>query len=262
MEVVIKPDAAAVAAYVADAIVKVIAAQPSAVLGLATGSSPLGVYAELVRRHRAGLISFRRVQAFLLDEYIGLPADHPESYRAFIDTHFAGQVDLDAANVHVPGAGAVGAAIADACMAYEADIRAAGGVDLQLLGIGADGHLGFNEPTSSLASRTRVKTLTEQTREDNARFFAGIDEVPRHVVTQGIGTILEARHLVLIATGDGKAEPIARAVEGPLTSMCPASAIQLHQTATVVIDEAAAAQLTLADYYRTTFANKPAWQRP
>jgi glucosamine-6-phosphate deaminase len=262
MEVVILADADAVAAYVAGAIVNVVESRPMPVLGLATGSSPLGVYAELVRRHRSGMVSFRDVRAFLLDEYIGLPAGHPESYRAFIDTHFAGLVDVDAANVHVPGAGALGAEIAQACVAYEADIRAAGGVDLQVLGIGADGHLGFNEPTSSLASRTRVKTLTEQTRRDNARFFAGIDDVPRHVVTQGIGTILDARHLVLIATGVAKAEPIARAVEGPLTSMCPASAIQLHPTATVVIDEAAAAHLTLADYYRTTFANKPAWQSP
>jgi len=262
MEVVIKPDAEAVAAYVADAIVNVVSTRPAPVLGLATGSSPLGVYAELVRRHHAGIVSFRHARAFLLDEYIGLPTGHPESYRAFIDAHFAGLVDIEAANVHVPGAGAAGAAIADACDAYEDDIRAAGGVDLQLLGIGADGHLGFNEPTSSLASRTRVKTLTEQTRRDNARFFASIDEVPRHVVTQGIGTILDARHLVLIATGSAKAEPIARAVEGALTAMCPASAIQLHRTATVVIDEAAAARLTLADYYRTTFANKPGWQMP
>ena len=262
MEVVIKPDEAAVAAYVADAIVNVVASRPSPVLGLATGSSPLGVYAELVRRHAAGVVSFREARAFLLDEYIGLPEGHPESYRAFIETHFAGLVDIAAANVHVPGAGAVGAEIAAACAAYEADISAAGGVDLQLLGIGADGHLGFNEPTSSLSSRTRVKTLTERTRHDNARFFASIDEVPRHVITQGIGTILDARHLVLIATGDAKAEPIARAVEGPLTSMCPASAIQLHRTATVVIDEAAAARLTLSDYYRTTFANKPSWQTP
>jgi len=262
MEVVIKPDAEAVAAHVADAIVNVISTRSSPVLGLATGSSPLGVYAELVRRHRAGTVSFRHAHAFLLDEYIGLPPGHPESYRVFIDSHFAGLVDIDAANVHVPGVGADGPAIVDACAEYEADMRTRGGVDLQLLGIGADGHLGFNEPTSSLSSRTRVKTLTEQTRRDNARFFAGIEDVPRHVVTQGIGTILDARHLVLIATGSAKAEPIARAVEGPLTSMCPASAIQLHPWATVVIDEAAAADLTLADYYRMTFANKPAWQTP
>ena len=191
---------------------------------------------------------FRRATAFLLDEYIGLPPEHPESYRASSPRNFTGLIDIDPANVHVPDGTAVD--VEAACAGYETMIRAAGGIDLQLLGIGADGHLGFNEPTSSLASRTRVKTLTEQTRKDNNRFFADLDEVPRHVVTQGIGTILDARHLVLIAIGAGKAEPIARAVEGPVASMCPASAIQLHPRATVVVDEAAAAQLTLADYYR------------
>ena len=258
MEVVILPDADAVAMVVADSIDRLVAAKPEAVLGLATGSSPLGVYGELVRRHRAGTLSFSRSTAFLLDEYIGLPPDHPESYRAFITRNLTGLIDIDPANVHVPDGSAVD--IEAACTGYETAIRAAGGIDLQLLGIGVDGHLGFNEPTSSLASRTRVKTLTEQTRNDNNRFFGDLDEVPRHVVTQGIGTILEARHLVLIATGAGKAEPIARAVEGPLASICPASAIQLHPHATVVVDKAAAARLTLADYYRSTFADKPPWQ--
>lgn len=258
MEVVIQPDAAAVANVVADAIDRLVSSKPDAVLGLATGSSPLGVYGELVRRYRAGTVDFERVTAFLLDEYIGLPPGHPESYRTFIERHFSGLVDIDPNNVHVPDGAAPD--IDAACADYESKIRAAGGVDLQLLGIGADGHLGFNEPTSSLASRTRVKTLTEQTRADNNRFFGDLDEVPRHVLTQGIATILDARHLVLIAIGAGKAEPIARAVEGPVASMCPASAIQLHPHATVVIDEAAAEQLTLTDYYRATFANKPPWQ--
>ncbi len=167
-------------------------------------------------------------------------------------------VDIDRPNVHVPDGAA--SDIEAACADYEAQIREAGGVDLQLLGIGENGHLGFNEPTSSLASRTRVKTLTEQTRNDNRRFFGDIDEVPRHVLTQGIGTILDARHLVLIATGRGKAEPIARAVEGPVASVCPASAIQLHPRATVVVDEDAASRLMLDDYYRATFAAKPPWQ--
>ncbi len=258
MEVVIRRDPGAVATFVADAIDRLVSSKPNAVLGLATGSSPLGVYSELVRRHRAGTLAFGRATAFLLDEYIGLPPGHPESYRAFIERHFSGLIDIDPANVHVPDGAAsdVGAA----CAYYEAQIRTAGGVDLQLLGIGVDGHLGFNEPTSSLASRTRVKTLTEQTRNDNNRFFGEIGDVPRHVVTQGIGTILEARHLVLIALGADKAEPIARAVEGPLASMCPASAIQLHPHATVVVDEAAAERLTLTAYYRATFAAKPPWQ--
>ena len=179
MEVVIQPDANAVANVVADAIERLVTSKPDAVLGLATGSSPLGVYSELVRRYNAGALSFERVTAFLLDEYIGLPPGHPESYRAFIERHFSGLVDIDPANVHVPDGAA--ADIDAACAEYESMIRAAGGVDLQLLGIGADGHLGFNEPTSSLASRTRVKTLTEQTRRDNNRFFGALDEVPRHV---------------------------------------------------------------------------------
>jgi glucosamine-6-phosphate deaminase len=258
VEVVIQSDADAVAAFVANTIERLVSTKPDAVLGLATGSSPLGVYAELVRRHGTGTLSFARATAFLLDEYIGLPSGHPESYRTFITRNFTGQIDIDPSNVHVPDGAA--ADLDAACADYEARIHSAGGVDLQLLGIGGDGHLGFNEPTSSLASRTRVKTLTEQTRRDNHRFFGDLEEVPRHVVTQGIGTILDARHLVLIAIGAGKAEPIARAVEGPVASMCPASAIQLHPHATVVVDEAAAARLTLVDYYRATFANKPPWQ--
>lgn len=260
MEVVIREDVGAVATFVADIIDRLVSSRPTAVLGLATGSSPLGTYGELVRRHRAATLTFRQTTAFLLDEYIGLQPGHPASYRTFIEQNFSGLVDIDPTSVHVPDGAAND--IDAACADYEAQIRAAGGVDLQLLGIGTDGHVGFNEPTSSLASRTRVKTLTEETRADNARFFGSIDDVPHHVVTQGIGTILDARHLVLIALGTAKAEPIARAVEGPVASMCPASAIQLHPHATVVIDEAAAAQLTLVDYYRATFAAKPTWQFP
>jgi glucosamine-6-phosphate deaminase len=259
MEVVIRPDAAAVDTFGADIFERMIVAKPDAVLGLATGSSPLGVYHELIRRCRASKLSFKGTTAFLLDEYIGLPSGHPASYRVFIEQYFTGLVDIDPSRVNVPDGAADD--IAAACEEYERLIRGAGGVDLQLLGIGADGHVGFNEPTSSLASRTRVKTLTAQTRSDNARFFDHPDEVPHHVVTQGIGTILDARHLLLIAVGAGKADAIARAVEGPLTSMCPASAIQLHPYVTVVVDEAAASQLTLADYYRDTFARKPGWQR-
>ena len=260
MEVVIRDDADAVATFVADMIDRLVSTRPTAVLGLATGSSPLGAYGELVRRHRAGTLNFRQATAFLLDEYIGLRPGHAASYRTFIEQNFTGLVDIDPASVHVPDGAADDIEVA--CADYEAKIRAAGGVDLQILGIGTDGHVGFNEPTSSLASRTRVKTLTEETRAGNARFFGSIDDVPHHVVTQGIGTILDARHLLLIALGTAKAEPIARAVEGPVTSMCPASALQLHPHATVVVDEAAAAQLTLADYYRATFAAKPPWQYP
>jgi glucosamine-6-phosphate deaminase len=258
MEIVIVPSAADIGRLVADAVGALLRRRPDAVLGVATGSSPLPVYAALVERVRSGQLSFGRASAFLLDEYVGLAAGHPQSYRAFIETHLSSLVDFPPDAVRGPDANA--ADLLAACGDYERAIADAGGIDLQLLGIGADGHIGFNEPSSSLGSRTRLKTLTRQTREDNARFFGAFDEVPHHVITQGIGTILAARHLVLVADGDGKAAAVASAVEGPLTAMCPASALQLHPHATVVIDEAAASRLTLAGYYRDTFAAKPDWQ--
>jgi glucosamine-6-phosphate deaminase len=228
-------------------------------LGLATGSSPLSVYRELIRRHRKEGLSFADVQAFLLDEYVGLPPSHPQSYAHVIREEFTGHVDIDPDRVYSPDG--VADDIFAAAEEYDAHIAAAGPVDVQLLGIGSNGHIGFNEPGSSLRSRTRVKTLTEQTRHDNARFFAGIDEVPRHVITQGLGTICDARHLVLIATGGHKADAIAAAVEGPLTASCPASVLQLHPHVTVVIDEAAAGQLKNADFYRYALKYKPPQQK-
>jgi glucosamine-6-phosphate deaminase len=258
MEIVILPDAGAIAARAADAVEALLARRPDAVLGVATGSSPLPLYRELVARHRAGRVSFARARAFLLDEYVGLPADHPEAYRTFVERELSGRVDFAAGAVQGPDGLALD--LVAACADYEAAIAAAGGIDLQVLGVGSDGHIGFNEPTSSLASRTRLKTLTRQTRQDNARFFASIEEVPHHVITQGVGTILEARHVVLIATGASKADAVARAVEGPVSAMVPASALQLHPHATVLVDEDAASRLTLAAYYRETFAAKPPWQ--
>jgi glucosamine-6-phosphate deaminase len=258
MEVIIVADPSEAAQIAADTIEHLITRKPAAVIGLATGSSPVKTYAEVIERHANGRLSFAEVSAFLLDEYIGLPRDHPETYRNCIRRHFTDHIDIDTTRVSGPDGTADD--VPATCVAYEAAIAAAGGVDLQILGIGADGHVGFNEPISSLGSRTRVKTLNEQTRKDNARFFESVDDVPRHVITQGIATILEARHLVLIATGGNKATPIAQTVEGPLTAMVPASAIQLHPHATVIVDEDAAEQLTLADYYRQTYAAKPAWQ--
>jgi glucosamine-6-phosphate deaminase len=199
-----------------------------------------------------------RVRGFALDEYVGLPAQHPQSYRAVLEREVIEPIGLDPRRIRVPSGALEG--IERAGEEYERAIVAAGGVELQLLGIGTDGHIGFNEPGSSFASLTRVKTLTRQTREDNARFFASLDDVPRHCITQGLGTILRARHLVLLAFGEGKAEAVAGAVEGPLTASLPASAIQLHPHATVVIDEAAASRLRFADYYRDAFAHKPVWQ--
>ena len=256
-EVVIVPDARAAGALVADAIARAIEARPDAVLGLATGSTPLPVY-EALRGRLAGT-DLSRVRGFALDEYVGIDPAHPQSYRSVISREVVAPLGLDPARVHVPDGSPAG--IEHAGADYEAAIEAAGGVDLQILGIGTDGHIGFNEPGSSFASSTRVKTLTEQTRRDNARFFDTIDDVPMHCITQGLGTILRARHLVLLAFGEGKAAAVAAAVEGPLSASAPGSAIQLHPHATVVLDEAAATDLAHADYYRYAYANKPAWQR-
>jgi glucosamine-6-phosphate deaminase len=257
MEVVPLTSTAEVATLAASTVEALVRARPSAVLGLATGSSPVPAYAELVARHRAGTgPSYDGVTVFLLDEYVGLPLGHPQSYGATIARELTDDLGLSADRVHGPDPTDVPTAGA----AYEAELAAAGGVDLQLLGIGSDGHLAFNEPGSSLASATRLKTLTDETRRDNARFFGSLDEVPRHVLTQGLGTILRARHLLLIATGAGKAEAVAAAVEGPLTASCPASVLQLHPHATVLLDPEAASRLRRAGHYREVFASKPAWQ--
>ncbi|MEU8455774.1 glucosamine-6-phosphate deaminase [Streptomyces griseoaurantiacus] len=259
MEVVIVPDAAAGGELVANALARLVGHKPEALLGVATGSTPLPVYQALGAKVRAGEVDTSRVRIAQLDEYVGLPAEHPESYRSVLAREVLQPlgIGMDA----FMGPDGTAEDVQAACEAYDAALAAAGGVDLQLLGIGTDGHIGFNEPCSSLASRTRIKTLTEQTRVDNARFFDGdIAQVPHHVITQGIGTILEARHLVLLATGEGKADAVAATVEGPVAAVCPASALQLHPHATVVVDEAAASKLKLADYFRHTFAHKPAWQ--
>jgi len=258
MEVVIAPGPE-LGRLAAAAIEQLVRAQPDAVLGLATGSSPLAVYDELARRHAEHGLSFARVRAFMLDEYVGLAADHPQRYRNVIDTEIASRVDF--APGAVQGPDGLADDLVAACAAYEEAIEAVGGVDLQLLGIGTDGHIAFNEPGSSLASRTRIKTLTRQTREDNARFFDDdIDQVPQHCLTQGLATIMSARHLVLLATGKGKAEAVHQLVEGPVSAMWPATILQHHPHVTVLVDDAAASRLQLADYYRETFASKPDWQ--
>ncbi|NYD70369.1 glucosamine-6-phosphate deaminase [Herbiconiux flava] len=255
-EVIVVGSRRAAGALVAEAIERLVLQRPDAVLGLATGDTPLPVYRALAERVRAGL-DLSGVRGFALDEYVGIPVTHPQSYHSVIAAQVTGPLGLEPSAVHVPDGRTLG--IETAGERYEDAILAAGGVDLQLLGIGTDGHIGFNEPGSSFASLTRVKTLTRQTREDNARFFDTVEEVPVHSITQGLGTILRARRLVLLAFGRGKARAVAAAVEGPLTASVPASAIQLHPRATVVVDEEAAAELTELEYYREAFAQKPIW---
>ncbi|GAA4266500.1 glucosamine-6-phosphate deaminase [Frondihabitans peucedani] len=259
MEIIILPTPADVGRVAADLIASVVRAKPAAVLGLATGSSPLDIYRSLAARVASGDLDVSEASGFALDEYVGIPLEHPESYASVIARDVVGPLGMDPARVRVPDGRAadIEAATAD----YDRAIAEAGGVDIQILGIGANGHIGFNEPTSSFSSRTRIKTLAPSTREANARFFDDPDDVPTHCLTQGLGTILEARHVVLVAQGAGKADAVAAAVEGPLSAMCPGSALQLHQHATVIVDEAAASRLTLAEYYRYTYANKPAFQR-
>ena len=258
MEIVIVRDADEVGRVAALKIASVVQRDPEAVLGLATGSSPTGIYASLAARVAAGELDFGRASGFALDEYVGIPLEHPESYASVIERDVVVPLGMDASKVHVPDGRA--SDVEAAVVEYERAIADAGGIDIQILGIGANGHIGFNEPTSSFASRTRIKTLAPQTRADNARFFDDPSQVPTHCLTQGLGTILDARELVLVAQGPSKADAVAAAVEGPLSSFVPGSALQLHEHATVVVDEEAAAGLKLADYYTYTYANKPAWQ--
>ncbi|GGI73942.1 glucosamine-6-phosphate deaminase [Pseudarthrobacter scleromae] len=258
MEVVILNGSKHIAKLAADAVEDLLRRRPDAVLGLATGSSPLPVYDELAARHERDGLDFSRASGFALDEYVGLPPGHPESYREVVRREFTNRVNIRPENVHGPDGAA--ADIPAACRAYEEAIAAAGGVDLQLLGVGTDGHIAFNEPGSSFASRTRIKSLIEQTRRDNARFFSSLADVPHHVLTQGLGTIMDARHVILLATGAQKAQAVREFVEGPVAAICPASILQFHPHATVLLDEAAASALKLADFYRHTYDNKPAWQ--
>ena len=254
MEIIIQPtmeDAAGVAARI---IARLLRDKPDAVLGLATGSTPLPLYQALIAMD----LDWSKVTTFNLDEYIGIPREHPQSYHSFMWENLFRHVNIAPENVHIPDGNAPDIPVF--CAGYEEQIRAAGGIDLQVLGIGTDGHIGFNEPTSSLASRTRIKTLTPQTRKDNARFFGSEDSVPHHVITMGIGTIMDARQNLLLAFGPSKARAIAEAVEGPVTSINPASALQMHPVVKVCLDEPAASQLQRADYFRWVYDNKPAWQ--
>lgn len=261
MEIIIQPDPESASALAAKHIARIVREKPNAVLGLATGSTPLRLYAELIRLHREEDLDFSQVTTFNLDEYLGLAPDHPASYHHFMWANLFNHINIQAANVHIPTGLLAGEDVSAYCRHYEAQILASGGIDVQILGIGSDGHIGFNEPGSSLASRTRIKTLTRRTRDDNARYFQSAAEVPHHVITMGIGTILETRTVLLLAFGDGKADAVAGAVEGPLSATNPASVLQMHPVTKVYLDEAAASRLKREDYYRWVWDNKPSWQR-
>ena len=260
MEIIIKQDAHEGSCAAARVVARLVREKPNAVIGLATGSTPLTLYKELIRLHKEEGLDFSQVTTFNLDEYIGLPPDHEQSYRRFMNENLFEHINIKMENTHVPDGMAED--VPATCAAYEQAIVDAGGIDLQVLGIGSDGHVGFNEPTSSFASRTRIKTLTQQTVADNARFFDGDEsKVPHHCITMGIGTIMDARMNIMLAFGEGKAEAVAATVEGPIASMMPASILQNHPAAKVFIDEAAASGLKLADYYRWVYNGKPEWQK-
>ena len=255
MEVIVCKTYEAMSREAAEAVAAVLNAKPNAVLGMATGSTPLGLYQELVRMHKKESLDFSQVTTFNLDEYVGLQVTHPQSYHYFMHENFFKHVNIPPQNVHIPSG--TTSNYRAFCDWYEKQIIEAGGIDVQILGIGSDGHIAFNEPGSSLQSRTRLKTLAKPTIDDNARFFSSRDEVPIYAITMGVGTIMEARKLLLVANGAKKADAVAAAVEGPVSSMVTASALQMHEDATVYCDDPAAAKLKMREYYEWIQLKKP-----
>lgn len=239
----------------AQEVADVLNAKPNAVLGMATGSTPLGVYLELVKMHQRGEIDFSHVTTFNLDEYVGLPITHAQSYHRFMHENFFRHVNIPPQNIHIPSGTTTN--YRAFCDWYERRIAECGGIDLQIVGIGSDGHIAFNEPGSSLSSRTRLKTLAKQTIDDNARFFDRPEDVPIYAITMGVGTIMEARQILMLANGVKKADAVAAAVEGPVTAMITASALQMHPNTKAFLDEAAASKLKMREYYDWIQFHKP-----
>jgi glucosamine-6-phosphate deaminase len=258
MEVVIRPNADAAADLVAQVIARALRSNPRLVMGLATGNTMESVYARLVQLHRKEGLDFSACSTFNLDEYVGLPSDHGNSYRHYMNRHLFSQVNIHLENTHLPD-GMASDLVAE-CAKYEQLIAEHGGIDLQLLGIGQNGHLGFNEPLSALRSRTRVKFLSPVTRAQNAPLFPDPDLVPQRAITMGVGTILDCRRCILLATGEEKAAIIAKAVEGPITSMISATVLQLHPECTLILDLAAGSELKESEYYHLAFGNLPVWE--
>ena len=251
MEVIILENADAVAELGAQRIAELVNKKPNAVLGLATGSTPIAMYRHLIRLHQQQQVSFKHVVTFNLDEYIGIHADNPQSYRAFMNRQLFDAIDIEPDNTHLPNCEA-GVNPRTVGAAYEQAIVDAGGIDLQILGIGSNGHIGFNEPCSSLASRTRVKTLTQSTVKDNSRLFKEGEFQPHLAMTMGIATILDSRRTILLATGEHKSSAVRDAIEGPLSALCQASALQMHERATFILDKAAASRLENQAYFNWT----------
>jgi glucosamine-6-phosphate deaminase len=248
MQVIILENPEQVAQHASQWVVELITKKANPVLGLATGSTPISLYKSLVKSHQEDQIDFSHVSSFNLDEYHNIDAKNEQSYRAFMKENLFDKINIDQKNTHLP-----------TCqqhenpriqgLAYEEKIQQAGGIDLQILGIGANGHIGFNEPTSSLTSRTRIKTLTQQTLTDNSRLFADNETQPTMAMTMGIATILDAKYVLLMATGSNKAKAVNEMITGPLSAVCPASALQLHEHAIVILDKAAASELADQEYF-------------
>jgi len=255
MEVIVEQTVEAMSRAAALEVAEILNAKPNAVLGMATGTTPLGLYKELAQMCRRGEVDFSHVTTFNLDEYVGLPVTHPQSFHYFMHENFFKHVNIPLENIHIPSGTASN--YRAFCDWYENRIKECGGIDLQILGIGSDGHIAFNEPGSSLSSRTRLKTLAKPTIDDNSRFFNNRDEVPIYAITMGVGTILEARKCLLLANGKNKADAVSAMVEGPVTSMITASALQLHEDTKVFLDESAAGKLKMRDYYTWIQNKKP-----
>ena len=259
MEIIIQPDGQQASQVAARIVGRLVKEKPHAVIGFATGNTPLQLYKNLVRMHRDDGLDFSGVTTFNLDEYVGVPPVHPSSFHSYMGAHLFSQLNIPNNRVHIPDG--LAPDIPAVCRNYEQAIKSAGGIDIQIMGIGTNGHLGFNEPTSSFYSRTRIKTLTEETRLNNSAAFGGQDNVPLHVITMGLGTILDSRACLLMAFGRKKAKAIALTVEGPLTASVPGTVLQLHPRAVILLDKDAASELKMADYYTWVYEHKPDWQK-
>lgn len=259
MEIIIQPDSQQASQIAARIVARLVREKPHAVLGLATGNTPLQLYRDLVRMHRESGLDFGDMTSFTLDEYVGIPPAHPSSFHSYMWAHLFSHINMPKERINIPDG--LTADIPASCRKYEQAIRSAGGVDVQVLGVGTNGHIGFNEPSSSLSSRTRIKTLAEETRRGAAAAFGGEEAVPTHVITMGLGTIMDAKMCLLLAFGKKKAAAVAKMVEGPVTAMVPGSILQMHPRTVIILDEDAASELKMADYYTWVYEHKPEWQK-